>query len=252
MNQAVLDTAKALIEIPSVSSDSNAEVIGYLSDWTAKQGWETEHLTYDDSNLVTKHCLVARVGHGPGGVAFLSHTDTVPGLDGWEPYAARVADGRLYGRGSCDMKGPVAAFICAVADIPCDRLKHPVYMTFSADEEVGHIGASWIIEHSSLLVANSVKGGVVTEPTSMVPVYANKGGAFMSITARGVAAHSSTEKGDSANFRIAPFLAEMAQLKNEFMSDPKYRNDEFDPPDKRIQHDCHRFWLCYQCHSRPV
>lgn len=230
MNQAVLDTAKALIEIPSVSADNNAAVIDFLADRAAAQGWVTERLTYRDAEDVQKHCLVARVGQGTGGVAFLSHTDTVPGLEEWEPFAPRVADGRLYGRGSCDMKGPVAAFVCAVSDIPAGELRSPVYMTFSADEEVGHVGASWIIEHSELLAGAAVEGGIVTEPTGMVPVYANKGGAFMSVTARGVAAHSSTERGDSANFRIAPFLAEMAELKTRFMTDPKFRNEEFDPP----------------------
>lgn len=230
LNQAVLDTAKALIEIPSVSADNNAAVIDFLADRAAGQGWVTERLTYRDAEGVQKHCLVARAGQGPGGVAFLSHTDTVPGLEEWEPFAPRVADGRLYGRGSCDMKGPLAAFVCAVSDIPAVQLRSPVYMTFSADEEVGHVGAAWIIEHSELLAGASVEGGIVTEPTGMVPVYANKGGAFMSVTARGIAAHSSTERGDSANFRIAPFLAEMAELKTRFMTDPKFRNEEFDPP----------------------
>lgn len=230
LNQAVLDVAQALIEIPSVSADSNAAVVDFLSDWADGRGWHTERLTYRDAEDVQKHCLVARVGQGSGGVAFLSHTDTVPGLEDWEPFAPRVEDGRLYGRGSCDMKGPIAAFVCAVADIPAEQLRHPVYMTFSADEEVGHVGAAWIIEHSKLLAEAAVAGGVVTEPTGMMPVYANKGGAFMAVTSRGVAAHSSTERGDSANFRIAPFLAEMAELKTRFMTDPKFRNEEFDPP----------------------
>lgn len=226
----VVELAQALIDIPSVSADSNQEVIAFCTDWATQHSLETERLTYVDEAGVEKHCLVARAGSGSGGLGFFTHTDTVPGLEGWEPFASEVRNGRLLGRGSCDMKGPIAAVLCALAEVGLQNLKQPVYVTFSADEEVGHVGATHIIEHSCLLQEASIRHGIVTEPTRMVPVYAHKGGAFMAVHAQGKAAHSSTEQGESSNFRIAPFLAEMAALKQTFLQDPLYRNDEFDPP----------------------
>ncbi len=226
----VVQLAQALIDIPSVSSNSNRDVTEFCVDWAQQHDLETERLSYRDAAGVEKHCLVARAGTGPGGLGFFTHTDTVPGLEGWEPFTGQVCNDRLLGRGSCDMKGPIAAVMCALAAVERHNLSQPVYVTFAADEEIGHMGAAHIIAHSRLLQESGIRYGIVTEPTRMVPVYAHKGGAFMAVHARGRAAHSSTEKGDSANFRIAPFLAEMAALKQTFMQDPLYRNDEFDPP----------------------
>lgn len=230
MESKVVDLTCALIDIPSVSADSNREVIEYCADWVRRLGMEEERLHYTDAAGVEKHCLVARAGDGPGGLAFLTHTDTVPGLDGWQPFAGQVQEKRLVGRGSCDMKGPIAAAMCALEDFGPQNLSRPVYLVFSADEEVGHVGATHIMETSRLLREGGPVAGVVTEPTMMIPVYAHKGGAFLTVTAKGVAAHSSTERGQSSNFLMAPFMAEMAELKQTFMTDPMYRNAEFDPP----------------------
>ncbi len=230
MVSQVVELTKELIEIPSVSADSNRNITEFCENWVGQHGMETERLTYVDTAGVEKHCLVARTGKGPGGLGFFTHTDTVPGLEGWEPFSGQVHEEKVQGRGSCDMKGPIAAVLCALIEIGLSNLSQPVYITFSADEEVGHVGATHIINHSRLLQEASLRYGIVTEPTQMVPVYAHKGGAFMAAHARGKAAHSSTEKGDSSNFRIAPFLAEMAKLKQTFLQDPLYRNDEFDPP----------------------
>ena len=63
----------------------------------------------DSDNIPAKVSLVARKGPGQGGIGFFSHSDTVPGDVGWAPFDPVIADGRLFGRGSCDMKGPLAA-----------------------------------------------------------------------------------------------------------------------------------------------
>ncbi len=230
MTSQVVALTQALIDIPSVSATSNLDIIDFCTDWVSQRNLETERLTYTDKAGVEKHCLVARTGAGPGGLGFFTHTDTVPGLDGWDPFVGQVREDKILGRGSCDMKGPIAAVLCALADMELSRLAQPVYVTFSADEEIGHEGAAHIVRHSRLLREASLRHGIVTEPTTLVPVYAHKGGAFMTVHAKGKAAHSSTEKGDSSNFRIAPFLAEMAELKQTFLQDPLYRNSEFEPP----------------------
>ncbi len=230
MNSSAVKLTCDLINIASVSKDSNEEIISYCGKWVEDRGLEVEYLTYEDFQGVTKHNLVARSGKGEGGLAFLTHTDTVPGLPGWKPFAAEIQRDRIVGRGSCDMKGPIAAALAAADEIGWAKLKKPLYFAFSADEEVGHKGAEQIAESSQLLREGKPSFGIVTEPTLMEPVYAHKGGAFLAVTSHGRAAHSSTERGDSATFRIAPFMAEMTKLKRVFLQDKRFQNNEFDPP----------------------
>ncbi len=230
MTTPAVQLACDLINIASVSKDNNAEIIAYCRQWAENQGMEVEDLTYTDRHGVEKHNLVSRAGQGAGGLAFLTHTDTVPGLPGWNPFEADLQSDRIVGRGSCDMKGPIAAAMAAAAEFGWARLQKPLYLVFSADEEVGHQGAEHIAARSHLLRDGRPEFGIVTEPTLMEPVYAHKGGAFLAVTAYGTAAHSSTERGDSATLRIAPFMAEMTALKRIFLQDTRFRNEEFAPP----------------------
>ncbi len=216
-----------LVAIPSVSSQSNAEVSQHAHDLLRHHGFEIERLSYLD-NGVEKVSLVAKKGSGTGGIGFFSHTDTVPGDVGWAPFDPVIRAGRLYGRGSCDMKGPAAATI--VAAVAAETPRRPIYVVLSADEEVGYGGAYQVLRESKLLAGGWPEYGVVAEPTRLRPVYSHKGGALIHVHAHGAAAHSSTEKGVSANFKIAPFLAEMAALVPVFRTDPRYLNAEFSPP----------------------
>jgi acetylornithine deacetylase len=100
----------------------------------------------------------------------------------------------------------------------------------TADEEVGGGGARQVVRESRFFKETRPNFAVVAEPTELRPVYAHKGGALIMATARGEAAHTSTDLGTSANFLIAPFLAEMAELAKEVRRDPRYRNQDFDPP----------------------
>jgi acetylornithine deacetylase len=155
----------------------------------------------------------------------------VPGDAGeWEPFNPVVKDGRLIGRGSCDMKGPLAATLVAASQIDARQLRKPLYILVTADEEVGYGGAYQVARESQLFKANWPAYVVIAEPTRLIPVYAHKGGLHVYVTAHGRAAHTSTDKGISANFLIAPFLAEMAELWKLFRSDKRFQNDEFDPP----------------------
>ena len=128
------------------------------------------------------------------------------------------------------MKGPLAATMAAAANIDVKALRRPVYVVVTADEEVGYGGAYQVAAESKLLAEGWPEYGVVAEPTRLRPVYSHKGGALVTAHALGAAAHSSTEKGVSANFKIAPFLAEMAALVPVFRTDPRYLNPEFSPP----------------------
>jgi len=221
-----------LIAIPSASQTSNLEVSDYLTKVLEDTGFEVERLEYVDQNDILKVSLIAKKGEGKGGLGFFSHSDTVPGAkDAWSPFEPLIKEGKLLGRGSCDMKGPLAATIAAAANLSSSDLEKPVYIVIAADEEVGFGGAKQITKHSETFKRDGWPDmGVIAEPTELEPVHAHKGGYFIDVTAHGEAAHTSTEKGRSANFKIAPFLADMAALKETFMTDAQFQDDEFNPP----------------------
>ncbi len=226
----VLQLTKELVAIPSPSNISNAAVSDFLEAQLKQGGFAIERLAYTEPTGEAKVSLVAKLGQGVGGIGFFSHSDTVPGDQGWNPFDPVEQDGRLLGRGTCDMKGPLAATITAAASIDASKLRKPLYIVVTADEEVGYGGAYQVEKVSTILQENWPTYGVVAEPTQMIPVYAHKGGIHVHVTAHGRAAHTSTDRGVSANFLIAPFLAEMAALVPLFKSDARYLNHEFDPP----------------------
>ena len=176
-----------------------------------------------------------RRARGNGGLGLFSHSDTVPGDAGWEPFSPTVADGRLLGRGSADMKGPLAASIAAACRFNAADLERPLVIAVTADEERGHTGAHDIVERSQTLTSGWPQYCIVCEPSTLQPVYAHKGGAGITVTARGVAAHTSTDKGMSANFKIAPFLAEMTELAQTFRAAGALPEPAFRPADERLQ-----------------
>ncbi len=231
MTDNVISLAKQLIEMPSVSQQSNAAISDFIQEWLTPLGFEFERVEYRDQNDVLKVNLIGKLGEGTGGLAFSSHSDTVPGQEAdWPAFEARVEDGRLYGRGSCDMKGPLAATMMAVAAVDRTKLTCPLYMIVTSDEELGLYGAEHTAQHSKLLPKSRPQYSVIAEPTRLQPVYGHKGYAMVRATAYGKAAHTSTGKGVSANFQVAPFMAEMAELAKKFATDPQFMNDQFDPP----------------------
>ena len=225
----VVELTQALIAMPSPSQQSNAAISAYLATLLEDCGFSIEELSYLNGDQ-RKVSLVARKGSGEGGIGLFSHSDTVPGDTGWEPFVPAVEDQRLIGRGAADMKGPLAATLVAAASYSADKLRHPITLVITADEEIGYGGAKQVATESKFLAENWPTYGIIAEPTRLRPVYAHKGGARFFITAYGRAAHTSTDKGISANFLIAPFLAEMAELAQLFKNDKRFQNPEFDPP----------------------
>ncbi len=219
------------INIRSESRISNAPVSDLVEERMVACGLEIERLEFTDDNGERKVSLVGKKGEGTGGLALMSHTDTVPGQEqDWDAFTGVVKDNKLYGRGSCDMKGPLAATMIAAAAFEADELQHPIVVTATADEEIGGAGARQVAVESRLYNEVGPSMGVVAEPTSLRPVYAHKGSSNVLVQATGKAAHTSTELGVSANFLIAPFLARMAELNKSVKTDQRFINNEFSPP----------------------
>lgn len=224
-----------LIRFPTVSRDSNREISEHVAEILTGLGCVTEEWTYRDGQGVEKVSLVAKYGEGVGGFAYFCHTDTVP-AESWHddhgPFTPVIRDGRLYGRGSCDMKGSLACCLAAIKQRSGRPLSRPVYVVCTADEEVGSGGAMDVAARSPLfreMVAHQPVG-VIGEPTNLEVVYAHKGIAGFRVVSRGLAAHSSLAKGINANLAMIPFLAEMKAIYDETQRDARWQNAEFDPP----------------------
>jgi acetylornithine deacetylase len=171
-----------------------------------------------------------------GGLAYFCHTDVVP-ADDWHddvhgPFTPVERDGRLYGRGSCDMKGSLAAMLAAASRFAAEELARPVYFVATADEEVGFDGAKQVAARSELYreLKSSVAAGIIGEPTSLDVVTAHKGSCAMRIVSRGEAAHSSSAAGLNANLAMIPFLAEMKAIHDETERAAAWQDGRFDPP----------------------
>lgn len=232
-----LDVVKLTSELVSYRSESllsNVPVTKHVSGLLKKLGFQVERLPYVDKFGVDKLCIVARLGKGTGGLTLMSHDDVVPAKqeEGWkqDPYQTRANGGKLYGRGACDMKGPLAATICAAAKFKASDLKQPLYIVVTADEEIHARGAWEIVRRSKLFKDASSGYGLICEPTRLGVVYAHKGSLSIRATTKGKAAHTSTLKGKNANLAMIPFLVEMKKINEMVLSSKRYRNEEFTPP----------------------
>lgn len=231
-----LDYARELVAFDSVSLSSNLAITDYVQDVLRRLGFEIERLEYTDPYGVRKASVVGRKGTGVGGFAYFGHTDVVP-ADDWKftdhgPFQPTVIDQKLYGRGSCDMKGSVACALAAAGQLQAGELKRPLYIICTADEEVGYLGAKQVAAESRLfreMVEHGTRG-IIGEPTCLEVVYAHKGVCGLVATARGRAAHSSMRSGVNANLAMIPYLVEMKAIFDETETDPRWQNAEFDPP----------------------
>lgn len=227
----VLELTKHFVSMETVSHQSNIDITDQIEEMLTAAGFETERLDYVDDAGVSKGNLIAKLGTGKGGLAFCSHSDTVPGQeDLWPAFSPFEQDGKLFGRGSCDMKGPLAATIIAALRVDPNTLKKPIYIVVTADEETGLLGAKHVSEHSEILKRDGPTYGIIAEPTVMIPVYSHKGFASIKISATGRAAHTSTGLGESATLKLGPMLAHLTELDQEFRTNPRFQNADFDPP----------------------
>ncbi|WP_316980262.1 M20 family metallopeptidase [Shumkonia mesophila] len=156
--------------------------------------------------------VVARLDNGPGPVfAFNTHIDTVPAGDGWDsdPFKLRPADGRLYGRGACDAKGPLAAMLEAMR-LLCEgrsRWSGTLLGVFVADEEVASLGAKEYVKTGPV-----IDFCLIGEPTSCTAVTAHKGSLRPVVRVAGKSAHSGTpDKGVNAILKSVPLLQLVAE-----------------------------------------
>ncbi|MFG5380436.1 acetylornithine deacetylase [Yoonia sp. R2-816] len=192
MTLTARDLMDRLVGFPTVSRDSNLDLIDFVEDYLSGFGVASTRVPNEDG---TKAALYAHIGpEVDGGVVLSGHTDVVP-VDGqaWDtdPFTVTERQGKLYGRGTCDMKGFDALALSAVPLALERGIKRPLQIALSYDEEVGCVGAPPMIDHMvshGLPRADTV---LVGEPSMMKVVTGHKGGIGYKMHFRGFEVHSS-------------------------------------------------------------
>jgi len=233
---SAVDYASELIEFDSVSSKTNVPITDCVQGFLKRLNFETERLEYNDASGIRKAVVLGKLGSGLGGLGYFSHTDVVPAndwlFDDHGPMTPTIKDGRLYGRGSCDMKGSIACMLSAAEQLSRRSLAQPLYFCCTADEEIGMEGARRVTAESQLFqeMVNAQTPGIIGEPTMFEVIHGHKGGCSIVVTAHGVAAHSSTKESDNANWKMVPFLSFLTELNQELETEPQWQNVDFEPP----------------------
>ena len=227
------DLLDRLVGFPTVSRDSNLDLIAFAEEYLAGFGIDSVRVPNEDG---TKAALYAHVGpRKDGGVVLSGHTDVVP-TDGqaWDsdPFTVTEKDGKLYGRGTCDMKGFDALALWAMGQAAGRDLKRPLQIALSYDEELGCLGAPPMIDHMvshGLPRADTV---LVGEPSMMRVVTAHKGGKGFHVHVHGFEAHSSRMHEGVSAIMFAAKLIDWANTVNaeNAAATPSALAAAFEPP----------------------
>ncbi|HDZ81019.1 MAG TPA: acetylornithine deacetylase [Roseobacter sp.] len=228
--QATVDLLERLIAYPTVSTDSNLELILDLSGRLQSLGART-HIFGDETG--TKATLFGSLGPDePGGILLSGHSDVVPVTDqDWasDPFEMRQADGRLYGRGACDMKGFIAACIVMAERYAAMPLKRPVHFAFTYDEETGCLGAQALIpELNRLGIKPDI--AIIGEPTEMRVIEGHKGCCEYTTRFEGLEGHgSSPDLGVNAAEYAVRYVSRLMELRGDLCARTP-NGSRFDPP----------------------
>ena len=224
-----------LVAFDTTSRNSNLDLIAFVRDYLAAFGIESVTVPNEQGD---KASLFATIGpEGIGGVCLSGHSDVVP-VEGqpWttDPFTLTPIDDKVYGRGSCDMKGFVATCLAMVPDMVAANLKTPIHILVSYDEEVGCTGVVPAVQRLGVDLPMP-RACIVGEPTYMRVVDAHKSGFAYMTTVTGREAHSSMPQlGANAIFAAAELVGELDRCREELIAqgDPSGR---FEPPNSTVQ-----------------
>jgi len=226
----VKETLADLVAIDSVSTRSNVEIIDYLSRRCEALGFQIKRLPYTDDKGVEKINLIAisdanfSAATRQVELALVGHTDTVPYDSNWsEALQLNEREGKLLGRGACDTKAFIAAALAAVESIDRETIASPFALIFTADEEVGLVGAKRLAETRAVRARYAIVG----EPTSLRPMRAGKGYCLAEIKITGREAHSAyPQLGTSAVFGAARLISAIETIAQKLSTE---QHPAFDP-----------------------
>lgn len=219
-----------LVAFPTVSADSNMKLIHWIEGYLKDHGVASTLFANDEG---TKANLFATIGDASkSGIVLSGHTDVVPVKgQNWtsEPFTMTERDNKLYGRGTCDMKGFIALALASVPHMVKRGMSEPLHLAFSYDEEVGCTGVTSMVDYIATM-APRPRLCIVGEPTSMKVINAHKGIRSHTVTFIGQEAHSSAPHlGANAIVAAARFVDEIVKLAEKAREHGPY-DHRFIPP----------------------
>jgi acetylornithine deacetylase len=225
MEQELKRILSGLVGLNTISAQPNEPAIAFIEHELAGRGWHLRRLPYQREGQERINLLALSSVTDRPELALVGHTDTVPWDENWAEATTLVEkDGLLYGRGTCDMKGFLACMLALARSIDPATLAKPLALIFTADEEIGCVGAK------QLVAGNAVRPryAIVGEPTSLQPVRAGKGYCLAEIVVYGREAHSAFPRnGVSAIAQAARLIAGIEKLA---ALNESRRHAFFDPP----------------------
>jgi acetylornithine deacetylase len=234
MRDAALAILDDLVAFPTVTADSNLDLIAYAAEQLDGIAADVV-LTHDDTG--TRANLFATIGPViDGGVVLSGHTDVVPADPaGWrsDPFVATQRDGAVFGRGTADMKGFIACVLAVAPELATAGLRRPVHIALTFDEEVGFRGAPVLLAELTR-TGPTPSAAIVGEPTGLGIVAAHKGCYEYTTTFAGVEGHGSLpDRGVNAVEHAARFVARLVELRAE-LAERAPADSRFDPPASTI------------------
>jgi succinyl-diaminopimelate desuccinylase len=214
-SEDVIYLTRKLISFNTCNPEGNEEAIAiFVSQQLSRNGFKVNFHKLAETRL-TVIAEKGLSGFCPP-IVLTGHFDTVPlGAKPWkeDPFSGTITDGKIYGRGSSDMKGGVAAMICAAVQVFQESVpRGGIRLIFTAGEEPGCYGAKHLVDtHYDLGRASAI---IVGEPTSNVPAIGHKGALYLKVSASGKTAHSSMpELGDNAIYKVARAITKIENFR---------------------------------------
>ncbi|UII81307.1 acetylornithine deacetylase [Flagellimonas sp. CMM7] len=225
-----------LVSFPVLGGESNLNLLNWIKDQLESHGVAVNLVPNEEGNKASLHCRI-----GPavdGGVILSGHMDVVPvaGQD-WttDPFVLTdKGDGKLYGRGSCDMKGFLACCLEALPQMVKSDLKKPIYFAFSYDEEVGCLAAPELARDIRNHYTETPKYALIGEPSLMEPIVGQKGIYILETYVHGSAGHSSRIKQEVSAIHEAMRLILWLENKMDQLIADGRLDDRFHPPHSSI------------------
>lgn len=222
-----------LVRFDTTSQNSNLALVDTIGDWLNQYRIFFKMIYGSDKSKANLFAMIpASNGETKGGIVFSRHTDVVP-VDGqiWnsDPFIVIERNGKIYGRGTCDMKGFIAVVLSLVPDICKMKLNKPIYFSFSCDEEIGCLGVPYIVQYikESKIFPQAC---IVGEPSRMQPITGYKGRQVFHCQVKGLAAHSSlAPRGCNAVEYASRLITYIRQLALFFQKEGPFDKD-FDVP----------------------
>ena len=225
-----------LVSFPVLGGESNTSIINWIKDYIESFGIQVNLVPNQEGTKASLHCRI-----GPeinGGVILSGHTDVVP-VKGQEwttdPFVLTdKGDGKLYGRGSCDMKGFLACCLAALPQMVKADLKKPLYFAFSYDEEIGCLAAPELARAINTHYSETPKYALIGEPSMMEPISGQKGIYILKTHVTGSAGHSSRIKQEVSAIHESMRLILWLENKMNQLIENNRLDHRFTPPHSSI------------------